>query len=54
MRGLSHRPIFYQPTLPAHNVSSWRESGIEGSVVRPRHNKTLQLFGFPMSDAGVK
>jgi hypothetical protein len=44
MTGLSHRPIFYQPTLPQHNESSWLESGIEGSVVRPRHNKTRQLF----------
>jgi hypothetical protein len=46
MTGLSHRPNFYQPTLPQHNESSWLESGIEGSVVRPRHNKTRQLSGF--------
>lgn len=50
MTGLSHRPIFYQPTLPQHNESSWLESGIEGSVVRPRHNKTRQLSGFPMHE----
>lgn len=46
MTGLPHRPISYQPTLPQHNDSSWLDSGIEGSVVWPRRNKTRQLSAF--------